>query len=77
MEKLILPVAKLINEPILIFILCLFAILGYVIYSLLNTIKSQVAYERELVAELSSNSKTLERLTTLIESLVQGRGGTR
>jgi hypothetical protein len=73
MEKIILPIAKLISEPILIFILCILGLLGYIIYSLLNTIKSQVDYERELISELGSNTKTLERLTTLIETLVQGR----
>lgn len=75
MDTIIIPLAKLINEPILIFILCLFGILGYVIVSLLKTIKTQVAYERELVSELGSNAKTLARLTALIETLVHGRGG--
>ena len=75
MEKLVLPIAELIKDPYLIFSLCIFAILCWVIYRLLNTIKDQVIYERELVSELNENSQTLVKLTTLIESLVHGRGG--
>jgi len=74
MEHL-LPLAELIKAPHLIFSLCVFAILGWVIFRLLNAIREQTEYERELVSELHSNSETLVRLTTLIETLVHGRGG--
>ncbi len=67
--------AKLINDPLLIFLLCVYALLGWVIFSLLRTISSQVAYERELVSELNKTSQTVVRLTTLIETMVHGRGG--
>lgn len=72
-----ISLAELIKDPLLIFILCVLVLLGWVIFSLLKTIKSQVAYERELVAELNANSTTLARLTALIETLVHGRGGSK
>jgi len=67
--------AKLINDPLLVFLLCFYALLGWVIFALLRTIASQVKYERQLLSELNENSKTVVRLTTLIETLVHGRGG--
>ena len=69
--------AKLIGDPLLVFLLCFYALLGWVIFSLLRTIKSQVDYERQLISELNENSKTVVRLTTLIEALVHGKGGNR
>lgn len=73
MESVIEPLAALIKDPILIFVFALFVILGWVVKSLLETIKEQMTYERELVAELNNNSQTLVRLTTLVETLVHGR----
>lgn len=75
MKDVVVPLVELVKDPVLVFILLMFGIMGWVIYSLLKTIKSQVAYERELVAELGGNAKTLARLTALIETLVHGRGG--
>jgi cell division protein FtsB len=68
-------IAKLINDPLLVFIFALFVLLAWVIFSLLRTIGSQVNYERELVSELNKTSQTVVRLTTLIETMVHGRGG--
>ncbi len=63
--------AKLIKEPFLIFLMCPYALLGWIIWQLLKTIANQVKYERELVAELSQTSKTLVRLATLVETLMR------
>lgn len=69
--------AKLISDPLLIFLLCFYALLGWIIYSLLRTISAQIDYERKLISELNETSKTVVRLTTLIETLVHGKGGIR
>ena len=72
-----IALSTLLKSPLLIFILCVLVLLGWVIFSLLKTIKSQIEYERELVHELSESSNTLARLTALIEILVHGKGGPR
>ena len=69
--------AKLIDDPLLIFLLCFYALLGWIIFKLLQTIASQVSYERRLISELNETSKTVVRLTTLIETLVHGKGGSK
>jgi hypothetical protein len=77
MESNFVAIAGLIKEPLLIFILCVIAIMAALIFSLLKLIKAQVVYERELVSELGQNSQTLIRLATLIEALVHGKGGSK
>jgi len=67
--------AKLINDPLLIFLLSFYALLGWIIFKLLQTISNQITYERQLISELNETSKTVVRLTTLIETLVHGKGG--
>lgn len=69
--------AKLINDPLLIFLLSFYALLGWIILKLLQTISNQVTYERQLISELNETSKTVVRLTTLIETLVHGKGGAK
>lgn len=63
-------ISNLIEDPLLVFLLAFYALLGWIIFSLLRTISSQVEYERSLVRELNETSKTLVKLTTLIELLV-------
>lgn len=69
----IVPIAKLLKDPYLVFIFLMFVILGWVIYRLLKINSDQLVYERELLSEINENSKTLVKLTTLVESLVHGR----
>lgn len=69
----IISVAKLLKDPYLIFIFIMFAILSWLIVRLLKINSDHLTYERELLSELHSNSQTLVRLTTLIESLINGR----
>ena len=61
--------ADCIKDPLLIFLLCFYALLGWIIYKLLQTISNQVKYERELITELNETSKTLVKLAVLIEAL--------
>jgi cbb3-type cytochrome oxidase subunit 3 len=75
MESSWLKLAEGLKDPLLIFVLLVFALLFYVIVILLKHAKEQIEYERELIHELNNNSQTLVRLTTLIETLVHGRGG--
>lgn len=69
--------AKLIDDPLLIFLLCFYGLLAWVIFSLLRTISAQIKYERDFVAELNRFTETVVRLTTLIETLVHGRRGSK
>ena len=68
-------VIETIKDPLLVFLLCLFVLLGYVIYNLLKSLQNHLEYERSLLDELNKNSNTLAKLATLIEVLVHGRGG--
>ena len=69
--------AQNIKEPLLLFLLIVLGMFGGIIVFLLRFLKNHIEYERELLGELSENSKTLVRLTTLIETLVHGKGGSR
>lgn len=65
------------KSPLLIFLLCLFFLLAYIIIAQQKTLREHLTYERELMNQLGENSSTLARLTALIETLVHGRGGSR
>jgi len=71
-----LEVIQIVKDPFLVFLLLLFALLGWIIIAQHKIIKEHVTYERELMGQLNENSTTLARLTALIETLVHGRGGT-
>lgn len=73
--KLLISLAELIKDPTVIFALFVIVIMAYIIIAQQKVIRENTVYERELTAELKENSSTLVRLTTLIETLVHGRGG--